>query len=125
MMETQIQVRRHSLDEDKTMTDMDEKEQDAKKRNWSRQWSILSIVSRDSIVGLDSAESVAGLDSAESVGSLESAEGIANQHVEGEQNSFMKELCLHPYFPYWPIPVFFIMVIFLMIVFSISGFFFY
>ena len=109
MMETQIQLRRPSLDEDKTMTvsDMVEKEQDAKKRNWSRQWSILSIVSRDS------------------VGSLESAESIANQHEEGEQNSFMKELSLHPYFPYWPIPVFFIMVIFLMIVFSISGFFFY
>ena len=111
-----MQLRRHSLDEDKTMTDMDEKEQDAKKRNWSRQWSILSIMSRDSI---------AGLDSTESVGSLESAESIANPQVEGEQNSFMNELCLHPYFPYWPIPVFFIMVIFLMIVFSISGFFFY
>ena len=114
MIETQIQLRRRSLDEDKAMTDRDEKE--AKKRNWSRQWSILSIVSRDSIVALDSAESV---------GSLESAESIANQHVEGEQNSFMKEICLHPYFPYWPIPVFFIMVIFLMIVFSISGFLFY
>ena len=105
MTETIIQLRRHSVDEYKTT--MDEKERDAKKRKWSRQWSVWSIVS------------------GHSVGSIDSGESAANPQVKGAPNSFMKELTLHPYFPYWPIPVFFIMVIFLMIVFSISGFLFY
>ena len=107
MTETRIQLKTHSIDEHETTTDMEEKEPDAKKRKWSRQWSVWSIVSRDS------------------VGSIDSGESFTNLQVKGAPNSFMKELTLHPYFPYWPIPVFFIMVIFLMIVFSISGFLFY
>ena len=96
MAETGRQLGRHIIDTHKTMADMDIIEQDGKKRKWSRQWSVWSIVS------------------GESVRSIESKESVVNPQVKGAPKSFMKKLSLKPYFPYWPIHIFFIMVIFLL-----------